>query len=113
MAGTIEYLAPIKSASGMILGKKEKFIAVKRQSGKRLNGCAVVGKRNLIDNPYSESELTRQSKFSAVTKKVAQRASEDSATYIADIAAFAAQRDQPDGIKRFRKWLWHDEWKKL
>lgn len=71
------------------------------------------GYRNLKDRPYSNDEETQHSNFSKVAKNVSARMKQNSPTYVADLAAFAAQRDTANGYKRFRPFLWHDEMSKL
>lgn len=72
-----------------------------------------LGKRNLGERPYTAKEVAQHNKFSAISKNVAARMDIMSSTYNQDMAAFMAQRDLPDGIRRFRPWLWADEKKKL
>ena len=51
-------------------------------------------------------ELTVRSKFSAVSAAVSARIKSTAATYDTDLAAFKAQKDQPNGKTTFRSYLW-------
>jgi len=56
-------MAPVAVASGKTFGKSQNFVAVRRSYGKYINGCTAHRKRNLVINPYSESELQNYAKF--------------------------------------------------
>ena len=103
MAGSITYLAPVENASGKIFGKKEKFIAVRRLTGDRKRGCSVQGERT---TKFSQDELARQDKFSAVTKSTRARM-KDPSKVMADQAAYKAVQSQ---YKSFYQYVFRQEW---
>ena len=62
--------------------------------------------------PLSARELELRGRFDAVSKAVAARA-KDLMKISSDQAAFFAQKDQPDGKKTMKSYLWKvcgDEW---
>ena len=105
MAGTINYIAPVDNASGKIFGKKEKFVAVTRNWGKRRKGCSVTGKRDLKNKPYSPDELARYSKFTAVCEATRARLA-DTEMMNQDAQAYRAQSDKYNS-------LWHYVFKQV
>jgi len=102
LAGKITYLAPVDNASGKIFGKKEKFIAVTRNWGSRRRGCTASGKRNLKDRPYTEKELTQQTKFATIVRAIVARMA-DPTKMVEDQQAFREQSE----YDTMRKYLWH------
>ena len=55
--------------------------------------------------PVTTNEVKQRNRFSAVAAAVAAR-SKDLMKISADQAAFAAQKDQPDGVKTMKAFLW-------
>jgi len=55
--------------------------------------------------PVTANETRQRNRFSAVAAAVAAR-SKDLMKISADQAAFAAQKDQPDGVKTMKAYLW-------
>ena len=55
--------------------------------------------------PVTTNEVRQRNRFSAVAAAVAAR-SKDLMKISADQAAFAAQKDQPDGVKTMKAYLW-------
>ena len=55
--------------------------------------------------PVTANEVRQRNRFSAVAAAVAARA-KDLMKISADQAAFAAQKDQPDGVKTMKAYLW-------
>ena len=55
--------------------------------------------------PVTTNEVRQRNRFSAVAAAVAARA-KDLMKISADQAAFAAQKDQPDGVKTMKAYLW-------
>ena len=55
--------------------------------------------------PVTVNETKQRNRFSAVAAAVAARA-KDLMKISADQAAFAAQKDQPDGVKTMKAFLW-------
>jgi len=55
--------------------------------------------------PVTVNETKQRNRFSAVAAAVAARA-KDLMKISADQAAFAAQKDQPDGVKTMKAYLW-------
>ena len=55
--------------------------------------------------PVTANETRQRNRFSAVAAAVAARA-KDLMKISADQAAFAAQKDQPDGVKTMKAFLW-------
>ena len=71
----------------------------------------MVGEYNR-KTPVSARELELRGRFDAVSKAVAARA-KDLSKISSDQAAFFAQKDQPDGKKTMKSYLWMvcgDEW---
>ena len=71
----------------------------------------MVGEYNRT-TPVSARELELRGRFDAVSKAVAARA-KDLMKISQDQAAFFAQKDQPDGKKTMKAYLWKvcgDEW---
>ena len=99
MAGSVFYLAPVDNASGKIFGKKEKFVAVRRLTGKRQRGCAVMGERT---TPVSDDEKQYRTYWGQVASAVAQRM-KDPTKQPQDQVAFKNQSE----YKTLRSYLWH------
>ncbi len=99
MAGSIFYLAPVDNASGKIFGKKQKFVAVRRLTGKRQRGCSVMGERS---TPVSDEEKQYRTYWGQVASAVAARM-KDPVKQPQDQAAFKAQTEYPT----LRAYLWH------
>ena len=55
--------------------------------------------------PVTTNEVKQRNRFSAVAAAVAARA-KDLSKISADQMAFAAQKDQPDGVKTMKAYLW-------
>ena len=55
--------------------------------------------------PVTANEVRQRNRFSAVAAAVAARA-KDISKISADQMAFAAQKDQPDGVKTMKAFLW-------
>ena len=55
--------------------------------------------------PVTANEVRQRNRFSAVAAAVAARA-KDLSKISADQAAFAAQKDQPDGVKTMKAYRW-------
>ena len=55
--------------------------------------------------PVTANEVKQRNRFSAVAAAVAARA-KDLSKISADQMAFAAQKDQPDGVKTMKAFLW-------
>ena len=102
MAGKITYLAPVDNASGKIFGKKQSFVAVTRSFGNRRKGCAVTGQRDLVNHPYTESEVAQQTKFGTISRMVTARMA-DPSKMVEDQQNFRAQTE----YKTMRQYLWH------
>ena len=56
--------------------------------------------------PVSSDERERRNRFSAIAKAVNARC-KDLSKVAADLAAFNAQKNDPDGYKTMRQYLWH------
>ena len=56
--------------------------------------------------PLSTEEQAVRSRFTAISKGIAQRKA-NMETVAADLAAFKAQKDSANGYKTFRAYLWH------
>ena len=87
MAGSVFYLAPVDNASGKIFGKKQKWMAVRRLTGKRQRGCSVTGERTTA---VTEKEQTWRTQFAQIAQMTRARL-EDPAFMASDQAAFAKQ----------------------
>ena len=99
MAGSVFYLAPVDNASGKIFGLKQKWMAVRRLTGKRQRGCAVTGERT---TPYSQDEMAHQEKFKAVAAATRLRM-KDPGKVMQDQVAFKAQ----NRYTTFRQYVWN------
>ena len=99
MAGSIYYLAPVESASGKIFGKKEKWVAVRRLTGKRQRGCSMVGQRS---TPVSDDEKQYRTYWGQLASAVAARL-KDPTKQPQDQVAFKNQSE----YKTLRSYLWH------
>ena len=99
MAGSVFYLAPVDNASGKIFGKKEKFVAVRRLTGKRQRGCAVMGERT---TPVSDDEKQYRTYWGQVASAVAQRM-KDPTKQAQDQLDFKNQNE----YDTLRKYVWH------
>ena len=64
----------------------------------------MVGEYNR-KTPVSADEVTQRNRFKAISQAVAARKA-DLSKVTADRAAFAAQKDQPNGKKTMRSYLW-------
>ena len=102
MAGSVFYLAPVDNASGKIFGLKQKWMAVRRLTGKRQRGCAVTGERT---TPYSQDEMAHQEKFKAVAAATRLRM-KDPGKVMQDQAAFKEQTK----YKTFYRFVFNLEW---
>ena len=102
MAGSVFYLAPVENASGKIFGLKQKWMAVRRLTGKRQRGCAVSGERT---TPYSQDEMAHQEKFKAVAAATRLRM-KDPGKVMQDQAAFKEQTK----YKTFYRFVFNLEW---
>ena len=56
--------------------------------------------------PVSSDERAQRDRFSAIAKAVNERR-KDLSKVAADLAAFNAQKNDPDGYKTMRQYLWH------
>ena len=99
MAGSIFYLAPVDNASGKIFGLKEKFVAVRRNWGKRQRGCSVIGERK---TPVSDDEKQYRTYWGQVASAVAQRL-KDPTKQAQDQLNFKNQNE----YDTLRKYVWH------
>ena len=98
MAGSVFYLAPVDNASGKIFGKKQKFVAVRRLTGKRQRGCSVMGERS---TPVSDEEKQYRTYWGQLAAAVAARM-KDPVKQPQDQAAFKAQTEH----STLRKYVW-------
>ena len=55
--------------------------------------------------PVSRDELAKRERFTAVSRAVANRA-QNLSTLTQDQEAYIAQKNQPGGLKSFKKYLW-------
>ena len=105
MAGTIHYLAPVDNASGKIFGKKQKWVAVRRLTGKRQRGCSVTGERT---TPVTTKETAHRTKFATCCANARARMI-DPQFMTQDMAAFAAQNK----YSTLYGYVFSQEWAKL
>ena len=72
--------------------------------------CSRVYLRGLSSvsrtTPVTANETAVRTKFAAVSAAVKERVKTSSATYAADYAAFVAQKDNANGKKTLRAYLW-------
>ena len=92
------------------------LVAVHRKAESENPNCQRVysfaADRYKRSTPLSARELEIRGRFDAVSKAVAARA-KDLSKISSDQAAFFAQKDQPDGKKTMKSYLWKvcgDEW---
>ena len=62
-------------------------------------------KKTKRSTPVTADEVAQRNRFAAVARAVVER-SQDLTRMSADIAAFKAQKDQPNGKKTMRAYLW-------
>ena len=105
MAGSITYLAPVDNASGKIFGKKQRFVAVKRNWGNRRRGCSATGERDLKNHPMTQAEIDHHTKFAAVAASVSARLADPNQAPL-DQMAFKEQTK----YTTLRQYVWNLEW---
>jgi len=117
----VEWADAIKTVSGALtkINKKsphaqdQKMVLGTHRTAATTNPvCSRLYLRGLSSvtrsTPLNEDEIWVRQRFTAVTRAVATRA-KNLNTISQDQAAFNAQKDQPGGLKTFKKWLWAQE----
>ena len=121
----VEYADAIKTVSGALTkinkksphaGDQKMVLATHRVAETTNPNCSRLYIRGLSSitrkTPLSVRELELRGRFDAVSKAVAARA-KDLMKISSDQAAFLAQKDQPNGKKTMKSYLWKvcgDEW---
>ena len=111
----VEWSAGIDSVSGA-LAKPSKsgqhscdkmLLGTHRIAETTSNQCTRIylRKKRKRSTPVLADELKRRSRFAAVSAAVAERA-QDLSRVANDTAAFKAQKDQPNGKKTMKAYLW-------
>ena len=112
---SVEWSAGIDSVSGA-LAKPSKsgqhscdkmLLGTHRIAETTSNQCTRIylRKKRKRSTPVLADELKRRSRFAAVSAAVAERA-QDLSRVANDTAAFKAQKDQPNGKKTMKAYLW-------
>ena len=114
----VEYADAIKTVSGALTkinkksphaGDHKMVLATHRVAATTSPDCSRLYIRGLSavtrSTPASSDELAKRARFKAVAQAVATRA-KDLNKISADQMAFAAQKDQPNGKKTMKSYLW-------
>ena len=114
----VEYADAIKTVSGALTkinkksphaGDQKMVLATHRVAATTNPNCSRLYIRGLSSitrsTPVGSDELEARARFEAVSKAVALRA-KDLMNISTDQANFLAQKDQPDGKKTMRAYLW-------
>jgi len=114
----VEYADAIKTVSGALTkinkksqhaGDQKMVLATHRVAPTTNPDCSRLYIRGLSSitrtTPVTSKETQIRSRFSAVSAAVAARM-QDLSKISADQAAFAAQKDQPNGKKTMKSYLW-------
>ena len=90
-------------------GDQKMVLATHRKAETTSKDCSRVYLRGLESvtrkTPVSSEELAKRERFATVAAAVATR-SKDLGRYSTDRAAYLLQKDQPDGKKTFKSYLW-------
>jgi len=115
--GVVRYATGIESVSGSLAKPKKKnghkcgdyLIGTHRMAATENPNCTrlYIRKETTYDRvtPLSSKELLARGRFAAVAAAVKARA-KDLMQISDDQAAFIAQKDQPDGKKTMKAYLW-------
>ena len=114
----VEWADAIKTVSGALTkinkksqhaGDQKMILATHRVAETTNPDCSRIHMRGLSSvtrsTPVLADELKRRSRFAAVSAAVAERA-QDLSRVANDTAAFKAQKDQPNGKKTMKAYLW-------
>ena len=114
----VEWADAIKTVSGALTkinkksqhaGDQKMILATHRVAETTNPDCSRIYMRGLSSvtrtTPVLADELKRRSRFAAVSAAVAERA-QDLSRVANDTAAFKAQKDQPNGKKTMKAYLW-------
>ena len=114
----VEWADAIKTVSGALTkinkksqhaGDQKMILATHRVAETTNPDCSRIYVRGLSSvtrsTPVLADELKRRSRFAAVSAAVAERA-QDLSRVANDTAAFKAQKDQPNGKKTMKSYLW-------
>ncbi|MBQ3997976.1 MAG: hypothetical protein II644_01415 [Paludibacteraceae bacterium] len=114
----VEWADAIKTVSGALTkinkksqhaGDQKMILATHRVAETTNPDCSRIYMRGLSSvtrsTPVLADELKRRSRFAAVSAAVAERA-QDLSRVANDTAAFKAQKDQPNGKKTMKSYLW-------
>jgi hypothetical protein len=111
----VEFSAGIDSVSGALSKPgnnpqhscNKMLLATHRIAATTNNHCNRLYLRKKVkrSTPPSQDELAKRARFSAVAAAVAARA-KDLTKITADQAAFKAQKDEPNGKKTMKSYLW-------
>lgn len=66
----------------------------------------LQGQRDLNAHPITPGEIKSSDLFARRQAAASARLKKTSETYAADMAAYRAQFDQPDGLKTFQSYIW-------
>ena len=115
--GKVTYAPGIEYVQGALAKPKKKdghkcgdyLIGTHRSAATTNPNCTRIYLRKADayqrSTPVTANETKQRSRFSAVATAVAARA-KDLSKMSADQMAFAAQKDQPDGVKTMKAFLW-------
>ena len=114
----VEWADAIKTVSGALTkinkksqhaGDQKMILATHRVAETTNPDCSRIYMRGLSSvtrsTPVLADELKRRSRFAAVSAAVAERA-QDLSRVANDTATFKAQKDQPNGKKTMKAYLW-------
>ena len=118
--GVVKYSPGIEYVKGSLAKPKKQnghnhgdyLIGTHREAATTNPECTrlYVRKANTYDRttPLSQKEIDARARFTAICRAVALRA-KDLNKITADQAAFKAQKDQPNGKKTMKSYLWYLE----
>ena len=89
---------------------QQMLLATHRTAPTSYQGCNRLYVRQLEDitrsTPVTADEIAQRNRFSAIARAVAARR-KNITTIAQDVAAFNAQKDEPNGYKTLRQYLWY------
>ena len=89
---------------------QQMLLATHRTAPTTSQGCNRLYVRQLEDvtrsTPVTADEIAQRNRFSAIARAVSARR-KNITTIAQDVAAFNAQKDEPNGYKTLRQYLWY------
>lgn len=89
---------------------QQMLLATHRTAPTTSQGCNRLYVRQLEDvtrsTPVTADEIAQRNRFAAISRAVTERR-KNITTIVSDVAAFNAQKDEPNGYKTLRQYLWY------